>query len=95
MKWRNSKERELLSAGGTRESTLPTKNNPNPDLSDVITNPNGQREKPNSTECAADTTNAHSDGLELFMTPTERKYMSDDESNRESDVEDNEEIKVV
>ena len=25
MKWRNSKERELLSQGGTREQTLPTK----------------------------------------------------------------------
>lgn len=35
MKWRNSKERELLSHGGTREQTLPTKNNPNPDLTDV------------------------------------------------------------
>lgn len=35
MKWRNSKERELLSAGGSRESTLPNRSNPNPDLSDV------------------------------------------------------------
>lgn len=35
MKWRNSKERELLSNGGSREQTLPTRNNPNPDLSDV------------------------------------------------------------
>ncbi|XP_051997652.1 homeobox protein DBX1-A [Xyrauchen texanus] len=35
MKWRNSKERELLSTGGCREQTLPTKTNPNPDLSDV------------------------------------------------------------
>lgn len=35
MKWRNSKERELLSSGGCREQTLPTKTNPNPDLSDV------------------------------------------------------------
>ena len=35
MKWRNSKERELLANGGSREQTLPTKNNPNPDLSDV------------------------------------------------------------
>lgn len=25
MKWRNSKERELLSSGGSRESTLPVK----------------------------------------------------------------------
>ncbi|XP_068241390.1 homeobox protein DBX1 [Palaemon carinicauda] len=36
MKWRNSKERELLASGGSREQTLPTKNNPNPDLSDVV-----------------------------------------------------------
>ncbi|XP_029439045.1 homeobox protein DBX1 [Rhinatrema bivittatum] len=35
MKWRNCKERELLSSGGCREQTLPTKFNPNPDLSDV------------------------------------------------------------
>ncbi|XP_076345666.1 homeobox protein DBX1-B-like isoform X1 [Tachypleus tridentatus] len=35
MKWRNSKERELLSSGGSREQTLPTKTNPHPDLSDV------------------------------------------------------------
>ena len=34
MKWRNSKERELIASGGSREQTLPTKNNPNPDLSD-------------------------------------------------------------
>lgn len=27
MKWRNSKERELLSSGGSRESTLPIKGN--------------------------------------------------------------------
>ena len=35
MKWRNSKERELLSTGGSREATLPSKDNPNPDLSDI------------------------------------------------------------
>ncbi|MEE6498961.1 hypothetical protein FKM82_003257 [Ascaphus truei] len=35
MKWRNSKERELLSSGGCREQTLPNKFNPHPDLSDV------------------------------------------------------------
>lgn len=34
MKWRNSKERELLASGGSRSQTLPTKNNPHPDLSD-------------------------------------------------------------
>ncbi|XP_068169995.1 homeobox protein DBX1-B-like [Antennarius striatus] len=35
MKWRNSKERELLSTGGSRQQTLPTKTNPHPDLTDV------------------------------------------------------------
>ena len=36
MKWRNSKERELLSTGGgSRDVTLPSKDNPHPDLSDV------------------------------------------------------------
>ena len=35
MKWRNSKERELLSTGGSRDSTLPNKGNQNIDLSDV------------------------------------------------------------
>ncbi|XP_050434105.1 homeobox protein LOX10-like [Adelges cooleyi] len=38
MKWRNTKERELLAAGtGSRQQTLPTRQNPNPDLSDVNT----------------------------------------------------------
>ncbi|KAK4336973.1 hypothetical protein RND71_044192 [Anisodus tanguticus] len=37
MKWRNSKERALLPHGGSREQTLPSKNNPNPDLTDVGT----------------------------------------------------------
>ncbi|KAK0176424.1 hypothetical protein PV328_000558 [Microctonus aethiopoides] len=35
MKWRNNKERELMATGGSREQTLPNKNNPNPDLSDT------------------------------------------------------------
>ena len=35
MKWRNCKERELLSSGSCRQVTLPSKDNPNPDLSDV------------------------------------------------------------
>ncbi|KAG8253527.1 Homeobox protein dbx1 [Homalodisca vitripennis] len=35
MKWRNCKERELLAAGGSREQTLPNRNNPHPDLSDA------------------------------------------------------------
>uniref|UniRef100_UPI00358EE8FD homeobox protein DBX1-like n=1 Tax=Myxine glutinosa TaxID=7769 RepID=UPI00358EE8FD len=39
MKWRNSKERELLSAGGCREQTLPSKTNPRPDLSQPESGP--------------------------------------------------------
>ena len=42
MKWRNSKERELIAQGGCREQTLPTKNNPNPDLSDPQQKPQQQ-----------------------------------------------------
>ncbi|KAK6472561.1 homeobox protein DBX1-B-like [Huso huso] len=44
MKWRNSKERELLSSGGCREQTLPTKMNPHPDLSDVGKKSSGEEE---------------------------------------------------
>ena len=36
MKWRNSKERELLSNGaGNRDTTIPSKDNPHPDLTDT------------------------------------------------------------
>ncbi|KAE8606125.1 hypothetical protein XENTR_v10010602 [Xenopus tropicalis] len=45
MKWRNSKERELLSSGGCREQTLPTKFNPHPDLSDVGKKSSGEGEE--------------------------------------------------
>ncbi|XP_067292648.1 homeobox protein DBX1-B [Pseudorasbora parva] len=54
MKWRNSKERELLSSGGCREQTLPTKMNPNPDLSDVgkkYESDAGLRESPRAPIC--------------------------------------------
>lgn len=45
MKWRNSKERELLSSGGCREQTLPTKFNPHPDLSDVGKKGSGEEDE--------------------------------------------------
>lgn len=49
MKWRNSKERELLATGtGSRDQTLPNKNNPNPDLSDTVCDRN-QSASPGST----------------------------------------------
>jgi len=49
MKWRNSKERELLAQGGNREQTLPTKSNPNPDLTDAgeAENREGEEEQDN------------------------------------------------
>ncbi len=50
MKWRNSKERELLASGGSREQTLPNKNNPNPDLSDA----DGDRTKMDLSDVALD-----------------------------------------
>ena len=46
MKWRNSKERELIAQGGCREQTLPTKHNPNPDLSDPQPLPSPQHQRP-------------------------------------------------
>lgn len=52
MKWRNSKERELLASGmGSRDQTLPNKNNPNPDLSDAVCDRN-QSVSPGSTSSA-------------------------------------------
>ena len=50
MKWRNSKERELIAHGGCREQTLPTKHNPNPDLSDPASPTPSQHSKQNSSE---------------------------------------------
>ncbi|RMB98149.1 hypothetical protein DUI87_25629 [Hirundo rustica rustica] len=50
MKWRNSKERELLSSGGCREQTLPTKFNPHPDLSDVGKKCPGEEEEEEEEE---------------------------------------------
>uniref|UniRef100_A0A8D0GYM0 Developing brain homeobox 1 n=1 Tax=Sphenodon punctatus TaxID=8508 RepID=A0A8D0GYM0_SPHPU len=53
MKWRNSKERELLSSGGCREQTLPTKFNPHPDLSDVGKKCSGEEDEEVSVLCPA------------------------------------------
>ncbi|GFY55228.1 homeobox protein DBX1-B [Trichonephila inaurata madagascariensis] len=73
MKWRNSKERELLSSGGTREQTLPTKHNPKPDLSDIVlrvkvpTSDERPRDKISdlSCDCPEMDEDTSSDGLEL------------------------------
>lgn len=71
MKWRNSKERELLSSGGTREQTLPTKHNPKPDLSDIVLCvkvPNTEDHAKNldvSCDCLEMVADSSSDGTEL------------------------------
>ena len=44
MKWRNTKERELMANGGSREQTLPNKNNPNPE-NDQVTKTYSKRSK--------------------------------------------------
>ena len=60
MKWRNSKERELIAHGGCREQTLPTKHNPNPDLSDPASPSPTQHSKQNSSEQSGSNSNSHS-----------------------------------
>lgn len=61
MKWRNSKERELLASGGSRDQTLPTKNNPNPDLSDA------RCDRPASISPPASPTDLTSTGLQTIQ----------------------------
>ncbi|KAH9409666.1 sequence-specific DNA binding [Tyrophagus putrescentiae] len=70
MKWRNSKERELLSTGGTREQTLPTKNNPNPDLSDPV--------------CSKSPVNIYSRVSGIFTSPSGKSTNSSSSSSSKS-----------
>lgn len=66
MKWRNSKERELLASGGSRDQTLPNKNNPNPDLSDARTD-RPPSLSPNSEPASPSTENTQqSHSMEAF-----------------------------
>ena len=60
MKWRNSKERELIAHGGCREQTLPTKHNPNPDLSDPASPSPSQHSKQTSSDQSTSNTNSQS-----------------------------------
>ncbi|XP_071099500.1 homeobox protein DBX1-A-like [Haliotis cracherodii] len=88
MKWRNSKERELLSSGGTRESTLPNKNNPNPDLSDV--------KEEESTEERGDEERHSPSPVESHISsnPTSPNEMDTAKDVNISDVDSDEEINV-
>ncbi|XP_070824960.1 homeobox protein DBX1-A [Chaetodon trifascialis] len=63
MKWRNSKERELLSSGGCREQTLPTKANPHPDLSDVGKKSSADEEEDEEEEFGRERARAAGSGI--------------------------------
>ncbi|KAM6979922.1 homeobox protein DBX1-A [Aplochiton taeniatus] len=99
MKWRNSKERELLSSGGCREQTLPTKANPHPDLSDV-----GKKSEAEDDEEEEDafgqhcvhTNFCHSPGTGRELNSTGSNISSPSLSSKHSDLSesDDEEITV-
>ncbi|XP_053621999.1 uncharacterized protein Dbx [Plodia interpunctella] len=101
MKWRNSKERELLASGGSREQTLPNKNNPHPDLSDAeadksklspLSPMNDDEEK---NKMFASTSN-DSYRFDDKMAPAFQQYNHMDEDEYESDASaTDEEINVT
>ncbi|KAJ3592782.1 hypothetical protein NHX12_005121 [Muraenolepis orangiensis] len=99
MKWRNSKERELLSSGGCREQTLPTKTNPHPDLSDVGKKSSADEEEEEEEEEEED---AFSRGSASCLSPVDQRtsvgsnISSPGRSSKHSDfsASDEEEITV-
>ncbi|XP_043938338.1 homeobox protein DBX1 [Protopterus annectens] len=94
MKWRNSKERELLSSGGSREQTLPTKFNPYPDLSDVGKKSLSEEEE-SLYRCSPQSQIYHSP-VHSFIDSTETHLTSPSNSSKHSDFsESEEEIKVL
>ena len=103
MKWRNSKERELIAQGGCREQTLPTKNNPNPDLSDPQSGSNQGNN--HHLEAMAKTRLAFNETLWTLPPPLHHHVQesnineeaSEDEVNEEMDEEcgEDEEISVT
>ena len=106
MKWRNSKERELIAQGGCREQTLPTKNNPNPDLSDPQTSSSGLNnpQANHHLEAMAKTRLAFNETLWTLPPPLSlpdghqvihEDEVSDDAHEEEEDLEEEEEISVT
>lgn len=81
MKWRNSKERELLSTGGCRQQTLPTRTNPHPDLTDV-----GSSLHPRSNRTAA--------GSQRSRDPLPHVHQGPSHPTEGSKLSDSEEITV-
>ena len=75
MKWRNSKERELLANGGSRKQTLPNKNNPNPDLSDAT----NDKPKHNYTDVSSPLMSPQTDE-DVFVTQNDNNNKSNGEN---------------
>ncbi|XP_072948489.1 uncharacterized protein Dbx [Epargyreus clarus] len=106
MKWRNSKERELLASGGSREQTLPNKNNPHPDLSDAEADkpklsplsPNDDDEMKNN-KIFASTSNCqdfrYEDKMAAGLFPRENYTNMEDADDYDSDSASDEEINVT
>jgi hypothetical protein len=102
MKWRNSKERELIAQGGCREQTLPTKHNPNPDLSDAQPQQPRQQQPPpqpqrphNPLEAMAKTRMAFNEALWTLPPPLQQhqitgKQLEDDPES--SDINDEDDL---
>ncbi|EEB15403.1 Homeobox protein CHOX-E, putative [Pediculus humanus corporis] len=76
MKWRNSKERELLANGGSRKQTLPNKNNPNPDLSDAT----NDKPKHNYTDVSSPLMSPQTDE-DVFVTQNDNNNKSNGGEN--------------
>ncbi|VDI34365.1 Hypothetical predicted protein [Mytilus galloprovincialis] len=92
MKWRNSKERELLSSGGSRESTLPVKGNDgqNCEQSAVSdSNDNDNLNDSQSSECTNnldDTDYPGSLSIDMEHAQSSFSHSDDSESDDEIDV---------
>lgn len=83
MKWRNSKERELLSSGGCREQTLPTKANPHPDLSDVGKKSSAEEEEEEEEEKEFGTERMRAAGSTISSPSLSSKHSDFSESDEE------------
>ncbi|KAG9352110.1 hypothetical protein JZ751_020523 [Albula glossodonta] len=90
MKWRNSKERELLSSGGCREQTLPTRMNPNPDLTDVGKKSSGEEEEAFDVECQRDPFSHSFTEPKLMLNSAESLLSSPSHSSKHSDFSESE-----
>lgn len=90
MKWRNSKERELLSSGGSRESTLPIKGNDGQNCEQISdTNDSEHIADKSSSEC---TNNIEEDtdfnaSLSIDLEHAHSSYSQSDDSESEDEID--------